>query len=107
MLPTARVMPRRTLPGYWWAGLGTIPALSRDETMPALPESTPSHQNCLTARRACARCEAAVPPVGCIIIPVFLRDALLGALLHLAEELTTPKYCFFGFLEPNFLGHSN
>ena len=26
-----------------------------------LPEPTPSHTNCLTARRACARCEAAVP----------------------------------------------
>ena len=33
--------------------------------------------------------------------------AVLAALLILAEKLTTPKYCFFGFLKPNFLGHSN
>jgi hypothetical protein len=41
MRRTARVMPRRTLPGYWWAG--------RDDA--AWTDPTPSPANCLETRR--------------------------------------------------------
>src|SRR5215207_6396136 len=87
-------MPRRTLPGYWWAGLGTIPVLFWDETTPFSRNQLQGRANCLTARRACAR-EAshhdslgALPGVGWItpalaggarVIPVLLRDAVLGS----------------------------
>src|SRR5215217_4065446 len=68
-----------------------------------LAEPTPSHAHCLTARRACARRAAAVPRphlhsicpanravpmwprrslsgIGCILIPVLFRDAVLACL---------------------------
>ena len=72
----------------WWA--------RRDHAV--LPEPTPGPANGLTARRACVRREAAVPPphlhwravpgwlrrtlpeIGCILIPAIVRDAVLGAL---------------------------
>jgi len=43
--PTAGVMPRILSAGYWWEG--------RDNVI--VTESTSSHTNYLTARRACAR----------------------------------------------------
>src|SRR5215212_2130081 len=90
------VMPRMLSAGYWWVG--------RDNA--SLPEPTSSHEHCLTARRACARRAVAVPPphlhsiclanravpvwprrslsgIGCILIPVLFRDAVLGAVLIL------------------------
>src|SRR5688500_17967840 len=60
----------------WWAGRDNI----------TLPESTPSHANCLKTRR--------LPPVGCII-PVHFRDAVLGAVDYedTLAILSFPGFC--------------
>ena len=44
----------------WWAGLATIPVLSRYEITPVCQNQL--EPRCLTARRACTRCKAVVPP---------------------------------------------
>jgi hypothetical protein len=43
-------------------GIGHHPGALPGRDNAALTEPTPGHTNCLTARKACARREAAVPP---------------------------------------------
>src|ERR1051325_2465704 len=73
------------LQGYWWPG--------RDNAI--VTETTSSRVKCPKTRTLSPR--TAVPPVGCIIIPVILRDAVLACLccneLHNLSVWSEPSSC--------------